>query len=67
MVGALFYAETYSAIFEPLLSANMGKLTLSSLFSIPHGIVVLIVVFIAFGTFFLLGKFEGVLYKKKQS
>ncbi|MCP4754976.1 MAG: hypothetical protein GY866_29210 [Proteobacteria bacterium] len=52
-------------VFEPLLSGgSFGKMTLSSLLSIPHGIVVLIVVMIALATFFFLGKIEGLLYKK---
>jgi len=48
-----------------MLTANLGKMTLSDLFSIPHGILVLIVVIIAFTTFFFLGKIEGKLYKAK--
>ncbi len=32
---------------------------------LPYGVVVLLVVFIALATFYLMEKFEGVLYKKK--
>ncbi|MBU2509716.1 hypothetical protein KJ966_00185 [bacterium] len=63
MAGALIYSETYTLIFEPLESGSLGKMTLSSLVSIPHGIMVLLVVIVAFMTFFLLGKTEGKLYK----
>jgi len=40
-------------------------MTLNTLLGLPYGVVVLLVVFIALTTFYLLGKFEGVLYKKK--
>lgn len=53
-------------IFEPMLTANLGKMTLSGLLSIPYGILVFLVVIIAFTTFFFLGKIEGKLYKIKQ-
>jgi len=38
---------------------------LNSLLGLPYGLVVLLVVIIAFATFYLLGKFEGRLYPKK--
>lgn len=65
MVGALIYAEVYTLVFEPLLVGGGSKLTLSDLFSVPPGIIALVVVIIAFATFIFLGKIEGSLYKKK--
>lgn len=64
-VGVLIYAQTFSLIFEPMLSASGGKMTLSSLLGLPYGVVVLLVVIVAFATFYLLGKFEGRLYSKQ--
>ncbi len=61
----MIYAETFTAIFEPLLSLSYGKMTLNTLLGLPYGVVVLLVVIIALATFYLLGKYEGVLYKKK--
>jgi len=48
-----------------MLSASGGKMTLNSLLGLPIGVVVLLVVIVAFTTFYLLGKFEGRLYSKK--
>lgn len=39
-------------------------MTLSTLLGLPYGVVVLLVVLVALGTFWMLGKFEGRLYKK---
>ncbi|MBT6611499.1 MAG: hypothetical protein HOB38_05300, partial [Deltaproteobacteria bacterium] len=64
-VGVMLYAESFTLIFEPLLSVSYGKLTLNTLLGLPYGVVVLLVVFIALATFYIMGKFEGVLYKKK--
>ncbi len=60
----MIYAETFSLVFEPILSASSGKMTLNTLLGLPYGVVVLLVVLIAFGTFYMLGKFEGRLYRK---
>lgn len=64
MVGVWLYAVNYSWIATHLFSENLGKLTLSDIFKIPYGIIVLVVVFIALATFALLEKFEGRLYRK---
>lgn len=61
----MIYAETFSVIFEPLLSGSSGKMTLNTLLGLPYGVVVMLVVIIALATFYLLGKFEGLLYQKK--
>lgn len=62
-VGVIVYAEIYTLVFEPLLTGGMGKMTLNNLFSVSYGVMVLVVVTVAFGTFYLLGKVEGKLYK----
>jgi hypothetical protein len=46
------------------MSENLGKLTLSDIFNLPYGILVLMVVVIALVTFFFLEKFEGKLYRR---
>jgi hypothetical protein len=63
LIGVVFYAEVYNLVFEPLLADGLGKMTLNNLFSVSYGVMVLIVVMVAFATFFLLGKIEGKLYK----
>ena len=64
--GVLVYAQVFPSVIEPLLSGSSGKMTLNNLLGVPYGIVVLLVVFIALGTFFLLGKIEGRLYNRSQ-
>jgi hypothetical protein len=63
-VGVWLYAVNYPMISKYLFSENLGKLTLSDIFGVPYGVMVLMVVFIALGTFYLLEKFEGKIYRK---
>lgn len=64
-VGVWLYAINYPLISTYLFSEDLGKLTLSDIFQIPYGVMVLLVVFIALGTFYLLEKFEGKIYRKQ--
>ena len=62
--GLWLFAINYSWISQVLYSEDLGKLTLSDVFQISYGSMSLIVIFAALGTFLLLEKFEGKLYKK---
>ena len=64
LAGVWLYAVNYSWISVYLFSENLGKLTLSSIFGIPQGILALVIVLIALSSFILLEKFEGKLYRK---
>jgi uncharacterized membrane protein YedE/YeeE len=64
MVGIFIYGLAYPWISEYVLSANLGKLTLSDAFGLSYGTLAFIVVGIALMTFFILEKTEGKLYAK---
>lgn len=64
LVGVWLYAVNYPWISANLFSSDLGTLTLSDIFKIPYGVMVLLVVFIALITFYLLEKFEGKLYRR---
>lgn len=63
-VGVFVYGVAYPFVSEYILSANLGKLTLSDVFGLSYGTMTLIIVAIALTTFFLLEKTEGKLYAK---
>ena len=64
MVGIFVYGIAYPFISQYILSANLGKLTLSDIFGLSYGTMTLIIVGVALTTFFLLEKTEGKLYAK---
>jgi len=64
MAGIFVYGVAYPLISKYVLSANLGKLTLSDIFGLSYGTMTMIVVAIALTTFFLLEKTEGKLYGK---
>jgi len=64
MVGIFVYGVAYPFISQNILSANLGKLTLSDVFGLSYGTMTLIIVGIALTTFLLLEKTEGKLYAR---
>lgn len=64
MVGIFVYGVAYPFISQYILSANLGKLTLSDVFGLSYGTMTLIIVGIALTTFLLLEKTEGKLYAR---
>ena len=64
MVGVFVYGIAYPWISEYVLSANLGKLTLSDVFGLSYGIMAMLVIAVALTTFVLLEKTEGKLYAR---
>lgn len=62
--GVWLYAVNYNWISKHLFSTDLGRLTLADIFGVPYGVMVFAVVLIALGTFYLLEKFEGKIYRK---
>lgn len=63
-VGLWIFAVNYPLISKYLYSENLGKLTLSDIFGLPYGVMVLLVVGVALVTFYFLEKFEGKIYRR---
>ncbi len=63
MVGLWLFAINYSSISSFFMTSNLGKVTLSDVFNLSYGTMVMLVVLTAIGTFVLLSKTEGKLYK----
>ena len=64
MVGLWMFAINYGTISEFFMTDNLGKVTLSDVFNLSFGTMSMLVVLTALGTFLLLNKIEGKLYKK---
>lgn len=64
MVGLWLFAINYTAISGFFMTDNLGKVTLSDVFNLSYGTMSMLVVLTALGTFLLLNKIEGKLYKQ---
>jgi len=64
MAGLWLFAINYTAISGFFMTEDLGKVTLSGVFNLSYGTMSMLVVLTALGTFLLLNKTEGKLYKK---
>jgi hypothetical protein len=62
--GILFFGELYPRIESFFLSGEMGQITLPTLFSLPYGLVLFLVVLMALGGFYGAGAVERLFGRK---
>ena len=67
LAGLWVFAVNYNRIAAIFTTSNLGKVTLSDIFSLSYGTMVMMVVLVALGTFQLLSRTEGKLYKVRIS
>lgn len=58
VAGVLVFAEVYTALASFVWSGEMGAVTFADLLGLPFWVLAAVVVALALGTFWLLGKLE---------